>query len=236
MGKALSVVAVLSVGEMCLQEKFMNYEFCRISRSHSQEEEESSWLCEKKSRSWPVFVTRWWRGCFRMQMIFVSIIGSLCWSLFQQQCTMSRADEGAAFTCSWRDRLTGRETLWGNKGVPKTKEGHNQSQIPLRTSLPPIGAESPGVQVALSTNSVSVSRSLKLFWSVPILMATYGPLKLETSWQMHIACKERTFLGSKNPSVSSTEAPKCTESCLSRAVLCAIRTHYLLVILSGTAM
>ena len=73
--------------------------------------------------------------------------------------TMSRADEGAAFTCSWRDRLTGRETLWGNKGVPKTKEGHNQSQIPLRTSLPPIGAESPGVQVALSTNSVSVSRS-----------------------------------------------------------------------------
>ena len=94
-----------------------------------------------------------------MHMIFVSIIGSLCRSLFQQQCTMSRADEGAAFTCSWRDRLTGRETLWGNKGVPKTKEGHNQSQIPLRTSLPPIGAESPGVQVALSTNSVSVSRS-----------------------------------------------------------------------------
>ena len=91
-----------------------------------------------------------------------------------QQCTMSRADEGAAFTCSWRDRLTGRETLWGNKGVPKTKEGHNQSQIPLRTSLPPIGAESPGVQVALSTNSVSVSRAVKLFWSAP--KNTYGNL------------------------------------------------------------
>ena len=65
---------------MCLEEKFMNYEFCRISRSHSQVEEERSWLCEKKSRSWPVFVTSWRKGCFHMQMIFVSIIGSMCWS------------------------------------------------------------------------------------------------------------------------------------------------------------
>ena len=95
--------------------------------------------------------------------LFVLIIISTKRRVHSNVCTISRADEGAAFTCSWRDRLTGRETLWGNKGVPKTKEGHNQSQIPLRTSLPPIGAESPGVQVALSTNSVSVSRSLKLF-------------------------------------------------------------------------
>ena len=102
--------------------------------------------------------------CIYNWLFVLIIIPTERWAL---QCTMSRA-EGAAFTCSWRDRLTGRETLWGNKGVPKTKEGHNQSQIPLRTSLPPIGAESPGVQVALSTNSVSVSRSLKLFWSVPI--------------------------------------------------------------------
>ena len=98
--------------------------------------------------------------CIYNWLFMLTIIPTERWV---QQCTMSRADEGAAFTCSWRDRLTGRETLWGNKGVPKTKEGHNQSQIPLRTSLPPIGAESPEVQVALSTNSVSVSRSVKLF-------------------------------------------------------------------------
>ena len=98
--------------------------------------------------------------CIYNWLFMLTIIPTERWV---QQCAMSRADEGAAFTCSWRDRLTGRETLWGNKGVPKTKEGHNQSQIPLRTSLPPIGAESPEVQVALSTNSVSVSRSVKLF-------------------------------------------------------------------------
>ena len=77
--------------------------------------------------------------CIYNWLFVLIIIPTERWAL---QCTMSRA-EGAAFTCSWRDRLTGRETLWGNKGVPKTKEGHNQSQIPLRTSLPPIGAESP---------------------------------------------------------------------------------------------
>ena len=166
MGKALSVVAVLSVGEMCLQEKFMNYEFCRISRSHSQEEERS-WPCGKKISIMAGFCPELKKGllshahdlCIYNWLFVLIIISTERWV---QECTISRA-EGAAFTCSWRDRLTGRETLWGNKGVPKTKEGHNQSQIPLRTSLPPIGAESPGVQVALSTNSVSVSRSLKLF-------------------------------------------------------------------------
>ena len=118
-----------------------------------------------------------------------------------QQCTMSRA-EGAAFTCSWRDRLTGRETLWGNKGVPKTKEGHNQSQIPLRTSLPPIGAESPGVQVALSTNSVSVSRAVKLFWSVPI--NTNGNL-----WTVKVGNEMTNAYCLERKNVFTIKVPEC---------------------------